>query len=37
VELLERKATSEEPDDYERFVLNVADRVANAHREAERA
>ena len=29
----ERKATPEELDDYKRFVLNVADKVANAHRE----
>jgi hypothetical protein len=34
VELLERKATPEELDDYKRFVLNVADKAANAHREA---
>jgi tellurite resistance protein len=33
VELLGGKVTSEELDDYKRFVLNVADRVANAHRE----
>jgi hypothetical protein len=33
VELLDRKATPEELDDYKRFVLNVADKVANAHRE----
>jgi hypothetical protein len=33
VELLERKATPEELGDYKRFVLNVADKVANAHRE----
>ena len=33
IELLERKATPEELDDYKRFVLNVADKVANAHRE----
>ena len=33
VELLERTATPEEVDDYKRFVLNVADQVANAHRE----
>jgi hypothetical protein len=33
VELLERKATPAELDDYKRFVLNVADKVANAHRE----
>ena len=32
VELLERKATPEH-DDYKRFVLDVADKVANAHRE----
>ena len=33
IELLELKATSEEVDAYKRFVLNLADRVANAHRE----
>ncbi len=33
VELLEQKATPEELDDYKRFILNVADKVANAHRE----
>jgi hypothetical protein len=33
VELLERKTTPEELEDYKRFVLNVADKVANAHRE----
>ncbi len=33
VELLKRKATPEELDDYKGFVLNVADKVANAHRE----
>ena len=33
VELLGRKATSEELDDYRRFVLSVADKVATAHRE----
>ena len=32
-ELLERKATPEEVEDYRRFVLTLADRVANAHRE----
>jgi len=32
--LLESKATSEERDDYRRFVLTVANKVANAHREA---
>jgi len=31
--LLENKATSEELADYRRFVLAVADKVANAHRE----
>lgn len=33
VELLDRKATPEEVDDYRRFVLNLAQRVAEAHRE----
>ena len=33
VELLERKATAEEIENYRRFVLTLADRVANAHRE----
>jgi len=33
VELLEQKATPEELADYRRFVLNLADKVANAHRE----
>jgi hypothetical protein len=33
VELLERKATPEEVKDYKGFVLNLADKVANAHRE----
>lgn len=33
VELLESKATPEEVDDYGGFVLTLADRVANAHRE----
>src|SRR6266487_3799861 len=33
VELLERKATPEELEDYRRFVLTLADKVANAHRE----
>lgn len=33
VGLLEGKATPAELDDYKRFVLNVADKVANAHRE----
>jgi hypothetical protein len=31
--LLEHKATAEERDDYRRFVLTVADKVAAAHRE----
>ena len=33
VELLERKATAEEVEDYRRFVVNLADKVAKAHRE----
>jgi hypothetical protein len=33
VELLASKAPPEELDDYKRFVLSVADKVANAHRE----
>ena len=33
VALLERKATPEELEDYRRFVLTLADRVATAHRE----
>jgi hypothetical protein len=33
VVLLEQKATAEEVEDYRRFVLTLADRVANAHRE----
>jgi hypothetical protein len=33
VEVLERKATPEEIEDYRRFVLTLADKVANAHRE----
>lgn len=33
VSLLERKATAEEVEDYKRFVLALADKVANAHRE----
>ena len=32
--LLETKATSEEREDYRRFVLAVANKVANAHRES---
>jgi hypothetical protein len=33
VALLERKATAEEVDDYRRFVLALANKVAAAHRE----
>jgi hypothetical protein len=33
VALLSRKATAEEVEDYKRFVLTLADKVANAHRE----
>ena len=33
VELLGQKATPEELEDYKRFVLTLADKVANAHRE----
>src|SRR5207248_10203569 len=33
VELLERKATPAELEDYRRFVLTLADKVATAHRE----
>ena len=33
VEVLDRKAKAEEVEDYRRFVLTLADRVANAHRE----
>jgi hypothetical protein len=33
VELLGSKATPTEVDDYKQFVLNLADKVANAHRE----
>ncbi len=33
VELLERKATPEELEEYRRFVLTLADKVAAAHRE----
>ena len=33
VELLERKATAEEVAAYRRFVLTLAEKVANAHRE----
>jgi hypothetical protein len=34
IALLERKATSEECDDYRRFVLTLANKVAVAHRES---
>jgi hypothetical protein len=37
VEVLERKATPDEVDDYKRFVLTLADKVANAHREGDQA
>lgn len=37
VAVLERKATPEELDGYKRFVLTVADTVANAHREEGKA
>ena len=33
IALLERKATPEEVEDYRRFILNLADKVAKAHRE----
>jgi hypothetical protein len=33
VALLEQKATADEVDAYRRFVLTLADKVANAHRE----
>jgi hypothetical protein len=33
VAILDRKATPGEVDDYRRFVLTLADKVANAHRE----
>ena len=33
VSVLERKATEEEVEDYKRFVLMLAEKVANAHRE----
>jgi hypothetical protein len=37
VAVLERKATPEEVEAYKRFVLSLADKVANAHREGEEA
>lgn len=33
VDMLEQKATPDEVDGYRRFVLTLADKVANAHRE----
>jgi hypothetical protein len=33
VEVLDRKATTEEAEDYRRFVIGLAERVAHAHRE----
>ena len=33
VAVLEQKATPEEAEDYRHFVLNLAEKVANAHRE----
>jgi hypothetical protein len=36
VALLEGKATPQELDEYKQFVLNLADKVANAHREGHR-
>jgi hypothetical protein len=33
VEVLQRKATAEELEDYRRFVVGLAERVAHAHRE----
>jgi hypothetical protein len=33
IEVLQRKATSEELEDFRRFVLSLAERVAHAHRE----
>jgi hypothetical protein len=33
VALLEQKASSEEVEDFKKFVLNLAEKVANAHRE----
>jgi hypothetical protein len=37
VALLEPKATPEEVNDYQRFVLTLADKVASAHREGDAA
>jgi hypothetical protein len=36
VALLQSKATSEELDEYKRFVVNLAEKVARAHRESGR-
>jgi hypothetical protein len=36
VALLQSKATSQELDEYKRFVVNLADKVAHAHREGGR-
>jgi hypothetical protein len=36
VALLEGKATAQEVDDYKRFIVNLADKVAKAHREGSR-
>jgi hypothetical protein len=36
VALLERKATPQELDDYKHFILNLSEKVANAHREGHR-
>jgi hypothetical protein len=33
VALLEGKVTSQELDEYKRFIINLADEVAHAHRE----
>lgn len=35
VDLLERKATPDEAEDYRRFVLTLAEQVASAHREGD--
>jgi hypothetical protein len=37
VAVLEQKATAEEVEDYRKFVLTLADKVANAHREGGQA
>src|SRR5690348_8629853 len=33
IDVLQRKATPQEVDDYRRFIATLADKVANAHRE----